>query len=182
MTNTIFEFIGGNEGQWKVISSKAVTGENLAAVSHLKIIPSSLEKSTEYGAWALKGFRSNIRYTDKTEKEKLNSIQSGLDRPEATCAALIPIRKTAAWWELAQDERRKIFEEQSHHTQTGLKYLPAIARRLYHCRDIGESFDFLTWFEYAPEHAAAFEELLVSLRKTTEWTYVDWEVDIRLRK
>src|SRR2546428_7160638 len=32
-------------------------------------------------------------------------------------------------------------------------YLPAIARRLYHCRDLGEPFDFLTWFEYAPADA-----------------------------
>jgi hypothetical protein len=45
MTDTIFDFIGGNEGQWKVTNMKPVTGENLAAVSHLKIIPSSLLKS-----------------------------------------------------------------------------------------------------------------------------------------
>lgn len=179
MIETIFDFIGGNEGQWQVIRMNTVSGETLSSVTHLKIIPSSLVKST-VGVWALKGFRSNTRYTEKTEKEQLNRIQAGLDRPEATCAALIPIRKTAAWWELAQDERRKIFEEQSHHTQTGLQYLPAIARRLYHCRDIGEPFDFLTWFEYAPEHAEAFEELVMALRKTEEWKYVDWEVDIRL--
>jgi chlorite dismutase len=110
----------------------------------------------------------------------LENIQANLDRPEATCAALIPIRKTAAWWELAQDERRKIFEGQSRHTATGLKYLPAIARRLYHCRDIGEPFDFLTWFEYAPYHSDVFEELVNTLRKTEEWRYVDREIDIRL--
>jgi chlorite dismutase len=181
MTDNIFDFIGGNEGQWNVTSMNAVAGETLAAASHLKITPSTLIKSVE-GSWSLKGFRSNTRYTHKDEKEQLNAIQSGLNRPEAFCAALIPIRKTASWWELAQDERRKIFEEQSHHTQTGLKYLPAIARRLYHCRDIGEPFDFLTWFEYAPEHADAFEELVIALRKTEEWKYVDWEVDIRLSR
>lgn len=63
-----------------------------------------------------------------------------------------------------------------------MRYLPAIARQLYHCRDLGGPFDFITWFEYAPAHAAAFDELLHVLRQTEEWTYVDREVDIRLRR
>ncbi|MFN8889797.1 MAG: chlorite dismutase, partial [Cyclobacteriaceae bacterium] len=58
----------------------------------------------------------------------------------------------------------------------------AIARKLYHCRDIGEPFDFLTWFEYAPEHATAFEDLVGKLRETEEWKYVDREIDIRLTR
>ncbi len=93
---------------------------------------------------------------------------------------MIPIRKSASWWDLAQDERRTIFEETSQHTAIGLKYLPDIARQLYHCRDLGQPFDFITWFEYAPEHAQAFEELVTSLRATHEWQFVEREVDIRL--
>lgn len=73
-------------------------------------------------------------------------------------------------------------EDKSQHTQTGMKYLPAIARKLFHSRDIGEPFDFLTWFEYAPADADAFEELLDTFRKTEEWSYVDREIDIRLEK
>jgi len=63
-----------------------------------------------------------------------------------------------------------------------LKYLPAIARRLHHCRDLGaaEPFDFITWFEFAPPAAPAFEQLLAELRATEEWRYVEREVDIRL--
>jgi hypothetical protein len=38
----------------------------------------------------------------------------------------------SVWWELPQDERRRIFEESSHHVTTGLEYLPAIARRLHY--------------------------------------------------
>ena len=82
--------------------------------------------------------------------------------------------------DLAQDERRRIFEESSHHVAIGLEYLPAVARRLHHGRDLGEPFDFLTWFEFAPKHAAAFEELVLRLRETEEWTYVEREIDIRL--
>ncbi len=81
---------------------------------------------------------------------------------------------------MPQDERRAIFEEQSHHTAIGLDYLPAIARRLHHCRDLGEPFDFLTWFEFAPEHKSTFNELLTRLRASKEWAYVEREVEIQL--
>jgi hypothetical protein len=65
-----------------------------------------------------------------------------------------------------------------------MNYLPAVARRLHHCRDLGpdEPFDFLTWFEYAPSDSAAFEELVQALRASPEWEYVDREVDIRLTR
>ena len=112
----------------------------------------------------------------------LAAVQQGLARPQATRAALIPIRKTDAWWALAQDERRSILEEQSRHIAIGLEYLPGVARRLHHARDLGEPFDFLTWFEYAPADAAGFEELVRRLRATLEWRYVDREVDIRLSR
>jgi hypothetical protein len=55
-----------------------------------------------------------------------------------------------------------------------------VARRLYHGRDLGEDFDFLTWFEYAPRDAPVFEELVSRLRATPEWDYVERDIDIRL--
>ena len=112
----------------------------------------------------------------------LATRQAELGRPEATRAALIPMSKSAAWWALAQDERRNLLQEVSQHITIGLEYLPAVARRLYHGRDLGEPFDFLTWFEYAPQDAPAFEQLLARLRATPEWQYVDREVDIRLAR
>jgi len=132
--------------------------------------------------WAIRGITSNERYVIREEKTALVSKQEGLGRPDAKRAALIPIRKTAAWWALPQDERREIFEAQSRHIRIGMEYLPAIARRLHHCRDLSptEPFDFLTWFEYAPTDTAAFDELVHVLRTSPEWAYVDREVDIRL--
>ncbi len=65
---------------------------------------------------------------------------------------------------------------------TGLDYLPAIARRLHHGRDLEEPFDFLTWFEFAPPDLIRFEELVERLRATEEWTYVEREIDIRLAR
>lgn len=55
-----------------------------------------------------------------------------------------------------------------------------MARQLYHCRDLGEAFDFVTWFEFAPEDEPAFDKLLSRLRATPEWRYVEREVDIQL--
>jgi len=91
---------------------------------------------------------------------------------------LIPIRKADSWWTLAQDERRALLVES--HITIGLDYLPAVARRLHHSRDLGEPFDFLTWFEYAPKDSGQFEDLVGRLRSTAEWSHVDREVDIRL--
>jgi hypothetical protein len=53
------------------------------------------------GGWILRGVTSNTRYTNRLEVDALVASQAGLLRPEATRAALIPIRKTAAWWDLA---------------------------------------------------------------------------------
>ncbi|TDD96220.1 chlorite dismutase family protein [Flavobacterium cellulosilyticum] len=181
MTTTIFDFIGDQSGEWKVTLTATLKGDPISSVSHLTKVSSNLIQ-TEKGIWTLKGIVSNLRYTEKKDKDKLVSIQENLGRPNATLAAFIPIRKSEAWWNLAQDERRKIMENKSQHTHTGMKYLPAIARKLFHSRDIGEPFNFLTWFKYAPGDADAFEELLYTLRKTEEWTYVDREIDIRLKK
>jgi hypothetical protein len=64
----------------------------------------------------------------------------------------------------------------------GLKYLPAVARRLHHCRDLSdaEPFDFVTLFDYAPSDSSAFEELVAELRASEEWKFVEREVDIRM--
>ncbi len=179
-----YTFIGGEQGAWRVVAMRGVSGELLPPVEHIEVVqglPIAPIDSLP-AAWRLQGLTSNVRYADRTEVDSLVARQPALDRPEATCAALIPIKKSARWWALSQDERRVIFEETSHHTQIGLDYLPAIARRLHHCRDIGEPFDFLTWFEYAPEHADAFERLVNALRATPEWDYVEREIDIRLMR
>ena len=175
-------FAAGEAGPWRIDRVDAIVGNGLAQASKLNICEGAPGGPVDRAAWQLRGTTSNSRYTAHTEIMHLSERQEGLGRKEATRAALIPIRKTEAWWSLAQDERRAIFEEQSHHIAIGLDYLPAIARRLHHCRELGEPFDFLTWFEYAPEHEAAFEDMVGKLRQTAEWRYVDREVDIRLTR
>jgi hypothetical protein len=176
----LFSFVGGTAGPWSVVSVTAVTGQALPVVPRLDIVNGP--GAAAGAAWILRGVTSNERYATRAEKTELAAKQVPLGRPTATHSALIPIRKSAAWWALTQDERRAIFEEKSGHTRTGLRYLPAVARRLHHCRDLGEKepFDFLTLFDYAPADGPAFDQMLAELRASEEWKYVEREVDIRL--
>lgn len=177
-----YSFVGGDLGQWRVVSQQTIVGDPLEPVRCVEMHNTAAASVKNRGVWLLQGFTSNVRYANRSEITRLQSVQEGLNRPAAVCAALIPIKKNAGWWALSQDERRTIFEEQSHHTEIGLAYLPEIARQLHHSRDLGEPFDFLTWFEFAPEHTPLFNKLLEALRNTREWQYVEREVDIRLEK
>ncbi len=173
---TLVRFHGGESGAWRVTRQTTILGPQIALIGRIAI-----DGPGHDPVWTLSGFTSNLRYTTAGERTTLVAKSDPLGRPAATCAALIPIRKTAAWWELAQDERRAIYER-SAHSPIGLEYLPHIARRLHHSRDLGEPFDFLTWFEFAPEHEDAFDHMLVRLRASEEWRYVDAETDIRLTR
>ncbi len=181
----LFTFLASREGPWAVTEVRAVVGEPLARTDRLAVVPGApAPAALAASAWALRGVGSNERYVTRPEKQELLAKQAALGRPEATRAVLIPIRKNAAWWAMTQDERRAVFEERSHHTAIGLRYLPAIARRLHHCRDLAqvEPFDFLTWFDFAPRDATAFDDLLAALRATEEWRYVDREFEVRVER
>jgi chlorite dismutase len=181
MVQRLFGFAGGETGSWRVAEMNTINGAPLASVKRINVIDG--EAPPPQGAlWLFRGITSNERYVTRDEKGQLAAKQPSLGRPESIHAALIPIRKTSAWWALPQDDRRGIFEDQSTHIKTGLKYLPAIARRLHHCRDLGptEPFDFLTWFEFAAADSVAFGELVGELRASREWSYVEREIDIRL--
>ena len=132
--------------------------------------------------WVLRGVSSNLRYTTRQEKKHLDQHLSTLGSLTNNFAALIAIKKSEEWWLLTQDERREIIEDRSHHIDMGVKYITAISRKLYHSRDIGETFDFLTWFEFNSKHVQQFNELVDYLRSTEEWKYVIRETDIRLQR
>ena len=175
-------FVGGNAGPWAVDRIDAVTGPSLARVGKVAVIEGVGARLPPDSAWVLRGAVGPERLTTHEELEALAQRQQPLGLPTATRAALIPITKSQAWWQLSPEERRVIFQDSSQHISIGMEYLPAVARRLYHGRDLDEPFDFLTWFEFAPEHDAAFDELVGRLRTTQEWSYVIREVDIRLRR
>ena len=183
--SSFFRFLGGATGGWQVTAQHNICGEALPIVQAVDMIridsPQQAKPMLDYNHFCIDGFVSNLRYTEAQERRQLLAVQEGLGRVSARCAAIIPIKKSAAWWALAQDERRQIFEQQSKHIQIGMAYLPQIARQLHHSRDLGEPFDFITWFEFAPEHTPLFDAMLMELRQSPEWQYVEREVDIRLQ-
>lgn len=177
-----YSFVGGDAGQWSVTDQYTIVGSPLESVTRIEIINAPANNLIQQGTWVLQGFTSNARYANRDEIVKLQAVQESLNRSSSLCAAMIPIKKNAQWWAMSQDERRAIFEEQSHHTEIGLGYLPQIARQLHHSRDLGEQFDFITWFEFAPEHTELFNKLLLQLRATKEWQFIEREIDIRLER
>lgn len=181
MNTRLSYFCAGSEGRWGIRDIRTVRGAPLPGAERLHRAEGD---KLHTGTWTLCGVRSNARYTTAEEKAQLEARQEGLGRSDSTMAALIPIKKTEEWWQLSQDQRREIFEEQSKHTSVGLQFLPAIARRLYHCRDLSteEPFDFLTWFEFSPNHERDFDNLLLHLRASREWDFVEREIDIRLER
>jgi hypothetical protein len=156
----LVSFAASNTGAWRIDRITPVVGDSLAGAPRLDVIEGGDATNRPSAAWTLRGSTSNMRYTKRSEVEQLVARQEGLGRPSATRAALIPIRKTETWWTMAQDERRAVFEEQSRHIAIGLRYLPGLARRLHHCRELGEAFDFLTWFEYAPQDSGHSKSLV----------------------
>jgi chlorite dismutase len=173
-------FRGASTGPWAITAATTVVGEGLPAATHLAVSEGWDAPTSTDAAWSLRGVVSYDRYLRTDEKASLGAVQEGLGRPSSTLAAFIPIRKKAEWWALPHQERRAILEESSRHIRIGLEYLPAVARRLHHSRELGEPFDFLTWFEFGPADVAAFDELVGRLRASEEWAYVDREVDLRL--
>jgi hypothetical protein len=177
-------FIGGRTGRMSVRSQDTMSGEPIARVDAVEMVAGVALDIPADASWSFHGVTSNDRYTTRTEKTELIGKQAPVGRPEANRAALILLRKSAEWWALTQDERRAVLEEESHHIAIGMRYLPAVSRHLLHCRDLGAEapFDFIGFLDFAPKSEAAFDAMLVQLRATREWSYMEREIDIRLTK
>jgi len=176
---SIVSFVAGPEGPWRIDGILAPTGETLPPAARLAMV----EGDATEGAgvrWALRGMVGPAVYAGEAENDALAPTQEPLGRPEARCAALIAVRKSPAWWAMTHDERRAVIEERS--PAPGLDELPAIAHRLHHAHELSEPFDFLTWFEYAPDNQRAFDEFVGRRRETKEWSFVEREVDVRVTR
>ncbi len=97
MSNKMYSFIGGYNGSWKVVSINSVTGNGLEPIDRLEIVNEFIMPSKAETKWVLHGVTSNLRYTTRQEKEKLDAKSPPLGREGDTCAALIPIKKSEAW-------------------------------------------------------------------------------------
>ena len=138
-----------------------------------------------------RGVTQHLHYTGKEDKEKL-TVESRMSVAAApnTTAVIIPIRKSAAWWALTQDQRQAFFHKtktSAGHTNIGMPFAGKIFRKLYHSRYTGTPlpYDFVTYFEFPSELTADFQDLLKQLRdpKTNpEWESVEMEFEIWMTK
>lgn len=137
----------------------------------------------------LQGVPQHLEYMTKAQREKLGSIPE-FPPSKDIVAVVIPIRKSAAWWALAHDERSVHFQQtegKKGHTAIGDPYVDRIHRKLYHTRYAVETrdHDFITYFEFDQKHTDDFKRLLAGLRDTEqnpEWKYVDREYEIWMTK
>jgi hypothetical protein len=107
---------------------------------------------------------------------------------QAPCAIILPLSKTDEWWALGTLERHAFFYPHVDirtgcavpgHAQAADEGIASIFRRLFHNPDgyqqAGE-YDFITYFECAPEQLDIFSRVHQSLRDTSknpEWRYVN---------
>ena len=102
-------------------------------------------------------------------------------------AAVTPLNKTAAWWEMDFMHRESFFlpryDENENmivkgHTLASAAGVPNINRRLVHAPDgygLEGSYDFIGYFEFAEADAPVFRQVMEGLRDTVqnpEWKYV----------
>jgi hypothetical protein len=180
MAGSLFQYIGGSTGPWRVTNVTTVCGAPLKPASHLEIIQGRLDRFPPHCSWILRGVAKNTRFYTQEERvaSKAQRIVPGLSA--ATCAALIPIRKSSEWWSMNIQDRQEIIEARTSHIDRAFRLIPAMARRLLYGRDLGEPFDLVTWFEYAPKDAKIFDDLAATMRSSLEWQFVEREIDIRL--
>jgi chlorite dismutase len=138
------------------------------------------------GAGDLVGVTQHLGYTRSEERAALASTAT--PGPDAH-VVVIPLTKTPGWWALAHDERDRLFRGAGKalgHVDVGRPHAKTILRKLYHGRGVpGAGWDFLTYFEFAPELAPSFRELLQGLRdpgRNPEWAEVAREAEIWLRR
>ena len=138
-----------------------------------------------------RGVTQHLHYTDAKVRDELTATsRTPVDPSVDTVAVIIPIRKSAAWWGLSQDQRQSFFhktKEKAGHTAIGAAYSSRIFRKLYHARYGGAPvpYDFVTYFEFPVSEAEAFRSLLKELRdidKNPEWESVELEFEIWLTK
>jgi hypothetical protein len=182
--------------RYRITGVTAVCGE---PITHLHAEDTLLRLESEVelpgNATELSGVTQHLGYTTREERQVLTSVSTTERGP---IAVLIPIRKSPAWWALAQDERSALLRGKAPgaemnpssgpppgHIAVGLDYARTILRKLYHARPLVTEWDFLTYFEFPAERAADFRSLLAGLRdvnRNPEWAYVDRESEVWMER
>ncbi len=178
----VLHYVGGATGSWRVDQIETFSGPDLTPVSHLEILGGRLGRVPQGTAWVLPAVVSSTRYITREDPRPAESSRSPVPESREPSAALVLIRKSDEWWNLAGATRQDIIEARSRQVDARLRMLPAIARRFTLHRDGSDAFDFLTWFEFDAQDSALINDLARAIRATDEWNYVEREIEIRLSK
>lgn len=172
--------------RYRVLSVTTIAGQPLSGIEpggELLRIESTAQPPP--GAGDLVGVTRHLGYQTAAER-----VELAPPAPPASggFCVLIPISKSAAWWNLAQDERILAFRGRPPrgHVAVGRPYANRIFRKLYHGRYLpGAGWDFLTYFEFETEREAEFRALVAALRdpeQNPEWSYVEREAEVWMRR
>ncbi|MBF0426713.1 MAG: chlorite dismutase family protein [Magnetococcales bacterium] len=115
----------------------------------------------------LVGITKGLNYITKEKSPGLNPglTSTSYSAEPPRYAIVIPVKKSAEWWNLSDEQRLK---EMEAHTAPTLAFLSNVKRKLYHSTGLDDT-DFITYFETAD--LAAFNSLLLSLAKVPENRY-----------
>ena len=140
------------------------------------------------GMYAIEGALRSPIYTSSTLHEFAYK-PAGQRRPgrQSPVAMVLPISKSQGWWQRDALERHAFFYPHVDpttgcaapgHARAAEEGIAVLYRRLFHNPDGYErpgEYDFITYFECAPEHVATFDRVHAALRDTSknpEWRFV----------
>ncbi|MFB9146530.1 chlorite dismutase family protein [Halomonas alkalicola] len=112
----------------------------------------------------LTGITKSLNYITKEESSDLNAAltSTSYSGEEPRYSIVVPVKKSAEWWNMSEEER---LEEMETHTEPTLAYLPNVKRKLYHSTGLADT-DFITYFE--TNDLEAFNNLMLSLAQVPE--------------
>jgi chlorite dismutase len=126
-------------------------------------------RATRFGSFSdvaenLVGVTRPLNYITREKSPELNAalFATSYAGDPPRYAIVVPIRKSAEWWNLSEAERLK---EMEGHTRPTLAYLANVKRKLYHATGLADA-DFVTYFE--TNDLAAFNNLMLGLAKVPE--------------
>lgn len=112
----------------------------------------------------LVGMTKPLNYITKEKSPGLNSglTAVGYSGEPPRYAFMIPVKKSAEWWNMSPEQRLK---EMETHTSPTLPFLVNVKRKLYHSTGLDDT-DFITYFE--TNDLGAFNNLMISLASVPE--------------
>jgi len=116
-------------------------------------------------AGIMHGLTKKANYVPGFSDEMKAGLKTASEPGAKPYAVVIPIRKSADWWALNQEQRSAMMKE---HTEAALPYHKTVKRKLYHSTGL-DDLDFITYFETSK--LEDFHGLILSLERVKEFQY-----------